>query len=273
MPNLFTTKLSYVYRTIIGSERESVSTPRVCWVSASRACWAAGRRSSYRLCFRTSDRVSGCHPGHGTRSKLSAPFRKARKTILRNRSRTRHPPWRVGAGMSQPAQSSCGSEVHPPRALIPHWINGLSSTWIALAFYLAAKLRRKSWFRNRCLGASSPNPRLGRREDGQLNAETSDFFKPAPMCHFYRFLCRAEKAALEKALQVTGGSIPAAAELLGIGKTTAYRKVNQYGLATGTSAAFCPNCGRRLPRCNPITAREVSPCLTATSGQVPSPLQ
>jgi len=82
-----------------------------------------------------------------------------------------------------------------------------------------------------------------------------------------------EKAALEKALQVTGGSIPATAELLGIGKTTAYRKVNQYGLATGTSAAFCPNCGRRLPRCNPITAREGSPCLTATSGQVPSPLQ
>jgi len=82
-----------------------------------------------------------------------------------------------------------------------------------------------------------------------------------------------EKAALEKALQMTGGSIPAAAQLLGVGKTTAYRKVRQYGLATGVGAAFCPNCGRRLPRHNPITGKEVSPCLTATSGPVPSPVQ
>jgi hypothetical protein len=66
-----------------------------------------------------------------------------------------------------------------------------------------------------------------------------------------------EKAALEKALQVTGGSILAAAQLLGIGKTTAYRKVRQYGLTTGTGAAFCPNCGRRLPRHNPLTAERV----------------
>jgi len=57
-----------------------------------------------------------------------------------------------------------------------------------------------------------------------------------------------EKAALEKALQVTGGSILAAAQLLGIGKTTAYRKVKKYGLTTGNGFAFCPNCGRRLPR-------------------------
>lgn len=57
-----------------------------------------------------------------------------------------------------------------------------------------------------------------------------------------------EKAALEKALQVTGGSILAAAQLLGIGKTTAYRKVKEYGLTTGNGFAFCPNCGRRLHR-------------------------
>jgi len=82
-----------------------------------------------------------------------------------------------------------------------------------------------------------------------------------------------EKSALEKALQMTGGSIPAAAQLLGVGKTTACRKVRQYGLATGTSVAFCPNCGRRLPRHNPITGKEVSPCSAAISGPVPSPVQ
>ncbi|MGB8886424.1 MAG: helix-turn-helix domain-containing protein [Candidatus Korobacteraceae bacterium] len=77
-----------------------------------------------------------------------------------------------------------------------------------------------------------------------------------------------EKAALEKALQVTGGSILAAAQLLGIGKTTAYRKVKEYGLATGTGAAFCPNCGRRLPRHSPTIAERVSPPSTATSAPV-----
>ena len=82
-----------------------------------------------------------------------------------------------------------------------------------------------------------------------------------------------EKAALEKAFNVTGGSIPAAAQLLGIGKTTAYCKAKHYGLATGVGTAFCPNCGRRLPRHNPITGKEVSRCLTATSGPAPSPVQ
>lgn len=60
-----------------------------------------------------------------------------------------------------------------------------------------------------------------------------------------------EKAALEKALQVTGGSVLAAAGLLGIGKTTAYRKVKQYSLAAGNGPAFCPNCGRRMPQPKP----------------------
>ena len=73
-----------------------------------------------------------------------------------------------------------------------------------------------------------------------------------------------EKAALEKALQVTGGNILAAAQLLGIGKTTAYRKVKEYGLTTGSGAAFCPNCGRRLPRHNPTMAERVPPPSTAT---------
>jgi len=67
-----------------------------------------------------------------------------------------------------------------------------------------------------------------------------------------------EKVALEKALQLTGGSIIAAAQLLGIGKTTAYRKVKEYGLATGTGIAFCPNCGRRIPRLSPRISPELS---------------
>ena len=68
-----------------------------------------------------------------------------------------------------------------------------------------------------------------------------------------------EKAALEKALQMTGGSIPAAAQMLGVGKTTAYRKVKQYGIATGVGGAFCPNCGRRLPRQNKTTNEQELP--------------
>jgi DNA-binding NtrC family response regulator len=36
----------------------------------------------------------------------------------------------------------------------------------------------------------------------------------------------------EKALQTSGGNILAAAQLLGIGKTTTYRKVKRYGITT-----------------------------------------
>ena len=74
-----------------------------------------------------------------------------------------------------------------------------------------------------------------------------------------------EKAALENALQVTGGSILAAAQLLGIGKTTAYRKVKEYGLATAAGVAFCPNCGRRLPRQNSQRRAETASSTLATS--------
>lgn len=77
-----------------------------------------------------------------------------------------------------------------------------------------------------------------------------------------------EKAALGKALQVTGGSILAAAQLLGIGKTTAYRKVKEYGLTTGTGAASCPNCGRRLLRHNLTMAEQVPPSSTASPDPV-----
>jgi len=80
-----------------------------------------------------------------------------------------------------------------------------------------------------------------------------------------------EKAALEKALQVTGGSILAAAQLLGIGKTTVYRKVKEYGLATGNGLAFCPTCGRRLPRHNVTSDEQALPSLAVSSVPVLSP--
>jgi len=82
-----------------------------------------------------------------------------------------------------------------------------------------------------------------------------------------------ERAALEKALQVTGGSILAAAQLLGIGKTTAYRKVKEYGLTTGTGASFCPNCGRRLSRHNVTNDEQASPSLAVSSAPVLPPAQ
>jgi len=80
-----------------------------------------------------------------------------------------------------------------------------------------------------------------------------------------------EKAALEKALQVTGGSILAAAQLLGIGKTTVYRKVKEYGLATGNGLSFCPNCGRRLPRHNVRNDEQALPSLAVSSASFLSP--
>ena len=72
---------------------------------------------------------------------------------------------------------------------------------------------------------------------------------------------------------MTGGSILAAAQLLGIGKTTVYRKVKEYGLATGNGLAFCPNCGRRLPRHNVSNGERALPSLAASSAPVLSPAQ
>jgi hypothetical protein len=57
------------------------------------------------------------------------------------------------------------------------------------------------------------------------------------------------KVAMEKALLVSGGDLQAAAKLLGVGKTTVYRKARQYGFLTGGSARHCcPNCGYDLRR-------------------------
>lgn len=82
-----------------------------------------------------------------------------------------------------------------------------------------------------------------------------------------------EKAALQKALQVTAGSILAAAQLLGIGKTTAYRKVKQYGLIIGIGAEFCPNCGRRLSRHNVTNDEQALPSLAVSSFPKLSPAE
>src|SRR5208283_2866791 len=103
-----------------GSERESVSTPRLCWVSASWACWAAGRRSSDRLCFRTSDHVSGRHSGFGTRPNLSTPFSKVKEDNPREQVSYPTAPVARRGGMTQLARSTFCSESHPQRALIPH---------------------------------------------------------------------------------------------------------------------------------------------------------
>src|SRR6516162_5720769 len=67
-----------------------------------------------------------------------------------------------------------------------------------------------------------------------------------------------EKAALEKALQVTGGSIFAAAQSRGIGKTRAYRKPKQYGLA-GRRCRLLPQL--RPPVASPQPTRAKTHCL------------
>jgi transcriptional regulator of acetoin/glycerol metabolism len=54
-----------------------------------------------------------------------------------------------------------------------------------------------------------------------------------------------EKLALSKAISQTG-NIAEAAKLLGIGKTTAYRKAKEYGITP--APVVCPNCHRPLER-------------------------
>ena len=46
-----------------------------------------------------------------------------------------------------------------------------------------------------------------------------------------------EQQAIQQALQATGGDRVRAAKLLGIGKTTIYRKLKEYGMDANTSAA------------------------------------
>jgi transcriptional regulator of acetoin/glycerol metabolism len=62
-------------------------------------------------------------------------------------------------------------------------------------------------------------------------------------------LSALERIAFMKAVEASGGNIRAAARLLGISKTNAYRKAKQYGVRTGL---VCPNCHiavQRSPAC------------------------
>jgi transcriptional regulator of acetoin/glycerol metabolism len=55
-------------------------------------------------------------------------------------------------------------------------------------------------------------------------------------------LAELEKQTLQKAYEKTG-DLSAAAKLMGIGKTTAYRKAKEYGIV---SHLVCPNCHRPI---------------------------
>jgi transcriptional regulator of acetoin/glycerol metabolism len=55
-------------------------------------------------------------------------------------------------------------------------------------------------------------------------------------------LAELEKQAVIRAIGAAGNVIDAA-KLLGIGKTTAYRKLREYGLSR---TPVCPNCGERI---------------------------
>lgn len=60
-------------------------------------------------------------------------------------------------------------------------------------------------------------------------------------------LDQLERVAIREALNRTHNGVEAA-RLLGIGKTTLYRKLKQYGLRFRASVDHCPNCGRPIPR-------------------------
>ncbi len=60
-------------------------------------------------------------------------------------------------------------------------------------------------------------------------------------------LAELERLAIREALNRTHNGI-AAAQLLGIGKTTLYRKLKEYGLSFRAAVEHCPNCGRPVPR-------------------------
>lgn len=63
-------------------------------------------------------------------------------------------------------------------------------------------------------------------------------------------IAELEKHTLKRAIEQTSGNIPAAARLVGIGKTTVYRKVKEYGI--DIRPAVCPNCGSSLLCAAPV---------------------
>ena len=58
-------------------------------------------------------------------------------------------------------------------------------------------------------------------------------------------LAELEKQTLTKAVASTK-NIKEAARLLGIGKTTAYRKLKEYGIVVDRAPECCPKCGQRF---------------------------
>jgi transcriptional regulator of acetoin/glycerol metabolism len=58
-------------------------------------------------------------------------------------------------------------------------------------------------------------------------------------------LAELEKRALTRAIAKTKNIIDAA-RLLGIGKTTAYRKLKEYGITVNRVPDVCPKCGQAL---------------------------
>ncbi len=65
-------------------------------------------------------------------------------------------------------------------------------------------------------------------------------------------LSALERIAFTKAMERTG-NIVAAARLLGISRTNAYRKARQYGVVANT--VTCPNCHRPVSRNTPCAAQ------------------
>lgn len=55
-----------------------------------------------------------------------------------------------------------------------------------------------------------------------------------------------EQIAIREALNRTHNAVAAAA-LLGIGKTTLYRKLREYHISFIANVIHCPNCGRPVP--------------------------
>jgi DNA-binding NtrC family response regulator len=59
-------------------------------------------------------------------------------------------------------------------------------------------------------------------------------------------LSALERIAFTKAMEASEGNVVAAAQLLGISRTNAYRKAKQYGIAS--HGVVCSNCHRPVSR-------------------------
>lgn len=124
-------------------------------------------------------------------------------------------------GMGLAPEISCGSASHDER-LLESWAHALSTTLREYRTVLAILRRVHGLGRAECHAAL-------------LKQVRPASFKVAAL----------EKAAILNALQYSEGCAVNAAALCGIGKTTLYRKLQQYGIRK-TEPAVCPCCGCRL---------------------------